>query len=244
MQLQEHRGRLTIALDLDETLLCTYRLEHCQGPHGDALQLVPANRPGAASTGTPSSSSAGLSWSSLLRRSSSGGSGGGRSRSVSDGGSSSGCQGMGSYNISMQWTGSPGELGAAASASAWMHYTPPPPLSRTSSSSSRSSDGGGARDSLSLPHQEQQQQAQQLPGPHSLAVFLRPGCREFLCQLACFAEVVLFTAASPEYGTPLAELLDPSGRVFRGRLYADACTSRSGRRGVKDLEVSKAESVW
>lgn len=70
-----------------------------------------------------------------------------------------------------------------------------------------------------------------------MAVFMRPGCREFLCQLACFAEVVLFTAASPEYGAPLAELLDPSGQGFRGRLYSDACTNRAGRRGVKDLQV-------
>jgi TFIIF-interacting CTD phosphatase-like protein len=110
-----------------------------------------------------------------------------------------------------------------------MHYTPPP---RPAHARASSSAPGG---SSSSPAQQQQQLL--TPGPHSLAVFLRPGCREFLCQLACFAEVVLFTAAAPEYGAPLAELLDPSGRVFRGRLYADACTSHAGRRGVKDLQV-------
>jgi hypothetical protein len=213
MQLQEHRGRLTIALDLDETLLCTYRIEHCAGG-GDTLQLVPATRPGTAS---PSNSGGGLSWFSSLGRTSSGGGSAG-----SSGGSS-----FGSYSVSTQWLGLPGELGAAASVSAWMHYSPPAPSARTSSSSG----SDGSMDSL--PPQ------QQLPGPHSLAVFLRPGCREFLCQLACFAEVVLFTAASPEYGAPLAELLDPSGQVFRGRLYSDACIKRAGRRGVKDLQVGR-----
>jgi hypothetical protein len=220
MQLQEHRGRLTIALDLDETLLCTYRIEDCAGG-GDTLQLVPANRPG---TNSPSNSGGGgLSWfSSLGRTSSGGGSAGSRSSRGSSGGSS-----LGSYSVSTQWLGLPGELGVAARASAWMHYIPPAPSARTSSSSS----SDGSMDSLPPP--------QQLPGPHSLAVFLRPGCREFLCQLACFAEVVLFTAALPQYGAPLAELLDPSGKVFRGRLYADACTNRAGRRGVKDLQVGR-----
>lgn len=223
-QLLEHRGRLTVALDLDETLLCTYRLEHCHGRHGDALQLVPANRPGAACTGSPSSSSGGggglssSSWSSLLRKSSSTG---GSSSAGSPGSS------LGHYSISSHAdAGLPGELGAAARASAWMHYTPPPRPAHAHARASSSSPGGGPPQQL------------QTPGPHSLAVFMRPGCREFLCQLACFAELVLFTAAAPEYGAPLAELLDPSGRVFTGRLYADACTSHAGRRGVKDLQVS------
>jgi hypothetical protein len=225
MQLQEHRDRLTIALDLDETLLCTYRIQHCAAK-GDTLQLVPSNRPGTAAGVGPcsSSSSTGSSrWPSLRGRSSSGGSNSTGSRSV---GSSSY---LGSFSIDTQCPDLPGDLGAAARASAWMHYRPLSsslPRSRSSSSSGDPSSSEGCS-----------QQQQQLPGAHTLAVFLRPGCREFLGQLSCFAEVVLFTAASPEYGTPLAQLLDPDRKLFRGRLYGDACVQHAGRRGVKDLQV-------
>jgi hypothetical protein len=217
MQLQEHRGRLTIALDLDETLLCTYRLEHTPGC-GDMLQLVPSNRaPGAAHKASSTISSGGMSWSSLLGRAS--------SFTGSSSGSSS-SNAAGSYSISTTCSGLPSDLGAAARASAWMHFTAPSaPATRPSGSSS-------GRDLIQPPHQQQQPLA-----PHTLAVFLRPGCLEFLQQLSCFAEVVLFTAASPGYAAPLAQLLDPSGQLFRGRLYGDACTSHAGRRGVKDLEV-------
>lgn len=242
MQVQEQRGRLTIALDLDETLLCTYRIELCAGADGGvtALQLVPANRaPGSSSlssrTASNSSSnnnassgggSSSPSWcSSLLSRASS-----------SSSSSSSGA--LGSYSISTRCAGLPGDLGAAARASAWMHYTPPaaPHLSRTSSGSS---SGGG---SLAATHPQPQQHPvssshQQPCEPHTLAVFLRPGCYEFLAQLSSFAEVVLFTAASRQYGAPLAQLLDPQGRLFAGRLYGDACVNHAGRRGVKDLQV-------
>jgi hypothetical protein len=228
MQLQEHRGRLTIALDLDETLLCTYRLEHTPGC-GDMLQLVPSNRASAAHKANSTSSSSGLSWSSLL------------SRANSFTGSSS-SNTAGSYSISTTCSGLPSDLGAAARASAWMHFNTPstPATPRRSSSSSGGSSGQG----LGQPQQQQQQQQQHSPAPHTLAVFLRPGCQEFLQQLACFAEVVLFTAASPGYAAPLAQLLDPSGQLFRGRLYGDACTSHSGRRGVKDLEVGYWVYGW
>jgi hypothetical protein len=143
---------------------------------------------------------------------------------------------MGSFSIDTHCPYLPGDLGAAARASAWMHYRPPAsslPRSRSSSSSgdpSSSSEGGS-------------QQQQQLPGAHTLAVLLRPGCREFLGQLSCFAEVVLFTAASPQYGTPLAQLLDPDERLFRGRLYGDACVQHAGRRGVKDLQVCLIQRI-
>jgi hypothetical protein len=221
MQLQDHRGRLTIALDLDETLLCTYRIQHCAAK-GDTLQLVPSNRPGAGPCA--SSSSGGSSrWPSLLGRSSTGGSNSASSNSTSS------SSFMGSFSIDRQCPDLPGDLGAASRASAWMHYRPP------ASSLPRSRSGSCSGDPSSSEGCSQQQQ--QLPGAHTLAVFLRPGCLEFLGQLSCFAEVVLFTAASPEYGTPLAQLLDPDGKLFRGRLFGDACVQHAGRRGVKDLQV-------
>jgi hypothetical protein len=233
MQLQEHRGRLTIALDLDETLLCTYRIEQHPG-QSDTLQLVPSNSAGLACAGNSSSSGmlsklSSLSWPLLSFT---------RSSTASAGGTS-----MGSYRIRTSCDGLPGELGAAARAAAWMHYVPPAAQRSTRNSSSGNSAGSSAGSSVgsSMPTQSPagpQQHAQaQHPGLHVLAVFLRPDCREFLAQLSSFAEVVLFTAAAPEYGAALADLLDPEGRLFRGRLYGDACTHVAGRRGVKDLQV-------
>jgi len=224
MQLQEHRGRLTVALDLDETLLCTYRIERCAG-HGDSLQLVPSNRPGVAPVvGNSSSifgSSGGMSWPALLGLGSS-----------SNNSSSPASSSMGSYSISKRCAGATSELGGAARATAWMHYTPPPPSARSSCSGSAGCDIGS---SASAHQQQPGSPHNNLPGPHSLAIFERPGCREFLAQLSSFAELVLFTAAAPGYAGPLADMLDPSGAFFRGRLYSDACVSHSGRRGVKDL---------
>jgi hypothetical protein len=108
MQLQEHRGRLTIAFDLDETLLCTYRIQHCAAKE-DTLQLVPSNRPGTAAGAGPcsSSSSTGSSrWPSLRDRSSSGGSNSTGSSSV---GSSSY---LGSFSV----------LAMAPSVSSWLYH--------------------------------------------------------------------------------------------------------------------------
>lgn len=191
-QLPQHRGRLTIALDLDETLLATIRLQACPGSADDlvALQQGPV---GANSSRLAS----------LLPR----------SRASSSGSSSNSLCG-GSYVVSRHCGD---ELGAAAGASAYMHFVP--------AATSNSSSGGGSGSSLARPQH------------HTLAVFERPGCREFLGRLAGFAEVVLFTAASPAYGAPLADLLDPQRRLFAARLYGDACVSVAGRRNVKDLQV-------
>lgn len=101
-------------------------------------------------------------------------------------------------------------LGREVGATCWLHYTP-----TTSSSSSSHSSSSGATTTL--------------------AVFERPGVRQFLQELSSFAEVVLFTAASAAYAAPLADLLDPQRQLFAARLYGDACVAAGGRAGVKDL---------
>jgi Dullard-like phosphatase family protein len=198
-QLPEHAGRLTIALDLDETLLFTMR----------ALATPDAPRDGGASWlgSSGSSGSPLLALASLLKaRSSSGGGGAGPQADAA--------RASGSYTISRRGTMQlPGMVGV----NAWMHYTPP--------AAGAGATAGGA---AGVPDGKAQ---------HTLAVFERPGCREFLARLSAFAEVVLFTAAAPEYASPLADLLDPHQRLFRGRLYGDACRPLAGRRHVKDLAV-------
>jgi RNA polymerase II subunit A small phosphatase-like protein len=108
--------------------------------------------------------------------------------------------------------GTLGMLGTEVGATCWLHYVP--------------TDGAAA---ASLGHSSSS------GGSTTLAVFERPGVRQFLQELASFAEVVLFTAASSAYAAPLVDLLDPQVSIFAARLYSDACVAAAGRGGVKDL---------
>jgi Dullard-like phosphatase family protein len=112
--------------------------------------------------------------------------------------------------------GTLGMLGRELGATCWLHYVPTNSAAAAVSghSSSSSSSGGSST---------------------TLAVFERPGVRQFLQELSTFAEVVLFTAASSAYAAPLADLLDPQANIFAARLYSDACVAAAGREGVKDL---------
>eukprot|EP00878_Enallax_costatus_P003790 GHUV01004006.1.p1 GENE.GHUV01004006.1~~GHUV01004006.1.p1 ORF type:complete len:405 (+),score=88.36 GHUV01004006.1:185-1399(+) len=183
-QLPHHQGRLTVVLDLDETLLCTYRLQVDE----DAVRLVPS-----CSAQSTSSSPRRMSLSSIFSSSS-----GGRRSSCSSSSS-------GGYHVS---TCKPSDgqlafLGAEYGAACWMTFTPV-----------NSSSG--------------------IPAT-TLAVFERPGCRQFLLELSKFAECILFTAASSAYAQPLADLLDPDHSLFAARLFSNSCRSVGGREGVKDL---------
>uniref|UniRef100_A0A383WGB0 Mitochondrial import inner membrane translocase subunit TIM50 n=1 Tax=Tetradesmus obliquus TaxID=3088 RepID=A0A383WGB0_TETOB len=198
-RLPHHSGRLTVVLDLDETLLCTYRLQ--QG--SDSVQLVPNNSSSASSGSSRRHSLASMFFSSASSLCSSA-----SSRRSSCGSSSSSSSSSYSVTCSSPCEGTLGMLGREVGATCWLHYTP------TSSSSSHSSSSGATT---------------------TLAVFERPGVRQFLQELSSFAEVVLFTAASAAYAAPLADLLDPQGQLFAARLYGDACVAAGGRAGVKDL---------
>jgi RNA polymerase II subunit A small phosphatase-like protein len=110
-------------------------------------------------------------------------------------------------------------LGRAVGATCWLHYTP---TTASPAASSGFSSSSGSHHSSS-------------GATTTLAVFERPGVRQFLQELSSFAEVVLFTAASSAYAAPLADLLDPRAELFAARLYSDACVAAAGREGVKDL---------
>lgn len=65
--------------------------------------------------------------------------------------------------------------------------------------------------------------------------FLRPGLQQFLESVACFAEVVLFTAGDPEYAAPLVAQLDPEGKYFSYCLFREATVATPQHMHVKDL---------
>lgn len=64
---------------------------------------------------------------------------------------------------------------------------------------------------------------------------LRPYCLEFLTYCANHFEVVLFTASQKIYAQPLVKILDPTGTLFKFRLYRDSCTVVDGRY-IKNLD--------
>lgn len=110
-QLPHHRGRLTVVLDLDETLLCTYRLQ----ADDDAVRLVSSNT-AAYSSNTASGSGRCLSFTSFFSSSSSS-----SSRRSS---SSSSCSGGYKVTTSKPSEGQLAMLGADYGASCWMTFTP------------------------------------------------------------------------------------------------------------------------
>ena len=62
---------------------------------------------------------------------------------------------------------------------------------------------------------------------------MRPGCRQFLLEVAKYYEVVIFTASLSKYANPLMDILDPK-RVAPQRLFREHCTYFKDQY-VKDL---------
>ena len=54
-------------------------------------------------------------------------------------------------------------------------------------------------------------------------VLVRPGCLEFLNEMAKYYEVVIFTASLSKYADPLMDILDKEG-VAPQRLFREHCT--------------------
>jgi Dullard-like phosphatase family protein len=73
-----------------------------------------------------------------------------------------------------------------------------------------------------------------MPGSR-VVVYERPGLREFLLALSEFCELVLFTAGLSSYAQPLADYIDPEGKLFSGMLFREATCSSQRRDHVKDL---------
>ena len=70
---------------------------------------------------------------------------------------------------------------------------------------------------------------------------MRPGLSEFLEGLARFCEVVVFTAAMPDYAGPVLDHLDPTGKLISRRLYRNSCRLV---RGVFLKDLSALGSVF
>ncbi|KAH9312295.1 hypothetical protein KI387_027330 [Taxus chinensis] len=66
-------------------------------------------------------------------------------------------------------------------------------------------------------------------------ILKRPWVDLMLNELKRLYEIVVFTAADREYADAILDKLDPSGSIFRHRLYRDSCTELPGPRHVKDL---------
>ena len=60
----------------------------------------------------------------------------------------------------------------------------------------------------------------------SIYVQVRPGCGEFLHEMAKKYELVLFTASVPEYAEPLLQTIDPNG-LIEHKLFRQHCVLSS-----------------
>ncbi|GIX61661.1 RNA polymerase II carboxyterminal domain phosphatase [Babesia caballi] len=71
-------------------------------------------------------------------------------------------------------------------------------------------------------------------------VNLRPFAREFIAATTRMFEVVIFTAATPDYANPVIDIIDCERRI-RGRFFRDYCTVWNGCY-IKDLDIFDRES--
>lgn len=72
--------------------------------------------------------------------------------------------------------------------------------------------------------------------PDNPQVNVRPGLQSFLKALAETCDVVVFTAAMPDYAGPVLDRLDPTGRLISKRLYRSSCRQVRGA-FLKDLSA-------
>jgi len=68
---------------------------------------------------------------------------------------------------------------------------------------------------------------------YEVYVQVRPGCNEFLVEMAKYYELVIFTASLSKYANPLMDILDPE-RLCTGRLFREHCDFRD-RIFMKDM---------
>ena len=64
-------------------------------------------------------------------------------------------------------------------------------------------------------------------------VLVRPGCTDFIVNMAKYFEVIIYTASLSKYADPLMDILDDT-RACSGRLFREHCTFYQGMY-VKDL---------
>jgi Dullard-like phosphatase family protein len=65
----------------------------------------------------------------------------------------------------------------------------------------------------------------------------RPFVEEFLREASKRFELIVFTAGSEEYASPILDDLDPNKTIFRHRLFRQHCAFKCGANFVKDLRI-------
>jgi len=65
---------------------------------------------------------------------------------------------------------------------------------------------------------------------------IRPGAIKFLKELALYYEIVIFTAAMPEYADKILDNLDENGFMIKHRLYRQHTTPTEDY-AIKDLRL-------
>jgi len=70
---------------------------------------------------------------------------------------------------------------------------------------------------------------------HHVKVVKRPGVLEFLYEMEKHFRLVIFTAGTRSYATPILDWLDPSGALFAARYHQDDCTVHRSHDGTESL---------
>lgn len=75
-------------------------------------------------------------------------------------------------------------------------------------------------------------------------VHLRPFARECLAQVGSCFQIGIFTASSKEYADAIIDqIIDPSGTLFKFRLYREHCFQTADGIYMKDLRVIKSHGL-
>ena len=98
----------------------------------------------------------------------------------------------------------------------------------TSNSNTSRNDSGNEEDQCSEEMKDQENSCYPHNGHDDSAtqnfeIIIRPYARNILAQLKQFYEIVIFTAALPEYANPILDHLDPQRDIIKMRLYRDSC---------------------
>ena len=68
-------------------------------------------------------------------------------------------------------------------------------------------------------------------------VHFRPHVFEFLKTMSEFYDIVVFTASSRQYATPILEILDPEKKYIKGTFFREHCIKADNKSYIKDLRM-------